>query len=192
MQPRAVIDLPLLADFLNTRDERVFGEHSEKPATDRDLLERSGDFGRWLASHGLAAPPTRVSAADLALARRLRDGLRDLLAADDQSSASRGELAAVASELALTVDFIGVEPVLSRVDSPPRAALAQLLAACVTAEAQGRWARLKMCSADDCRWVFYDTSRNRLGRWCAMDVCGNRVKTGRYRARQRRHRNSGR
>jgi predicted RNA-binding Zn ribbon-like protein len=183
-----VIDLALLADFLNTRDERVFGEHGGKPISDRDLLQRPRDLGRWLASHGLAPPSTRVSAADLALACRLRDGLRDLLAADDQSIASPGDLAAVASELSLTVDFIGAEPVLLRVDSPPRAALAQLLAACVTAEAQGRWARLKMCSADDCNWVFYDTSRNRLGRWCAMDVCGNRVKTSRYRARQRRHR----
>jgi predicted RNA-binding Zn ribbon-like protein len=184
-----VIDLALLADFLNTRDERVFGEHSGKPISDRDQLQRPRDLGRWLASHGLATPSTRVSAADFALARQLRDGLRDLLAGGDQRIASPGDLAEVASELSLTVDF-GAEPVLLRVDSPPRAALAQLLAACATAEAQGRWARLKMCSADDCNWVFYDTSRNRLGRWCAMDVCGNRVKTSRYRARQRRHRNA--
>jgi predicted RNA-binding Zn ribbon-like protein len=180
-----VIGLATLADFLNTRDERVFGEHADKPVSERDLLERPVDFARWLSAHGLAAPSTRVAAADLALARRLRDGLRGLLAASEQSGASRRELAAVASELSLTIDFTGTEPVLSRVDNPARAALAQLLAACVTAAAQGRWARMKMCSAHDCNWVFYDASRNRLGRWCAMDVCGNRVKTSRYRARRR-------
>jgi predicted RNA-binding Zn ribbon-like protein len=185
-----VIDLATLVDFLNTRDERAFGEHCGKPVSNRDLLERPADFGRWLASHGLAAPSTRVSPADLALARRLRDGLRDLLAAGEQSTRRRAHLAAVASELSLTVDLTGAEPALARVDRPPRAALAQLLAACVIAEAQGRWGRLKMCSADDCNWVFYDTSRNRLGRWCAMDVCGNRVKTSRYRARQRRDRSA--
>ena len=181
-----MIDLAILTDFLNTRDERVFGEHNDKPLSEQDLLERLADFARWLASHGLAAPSTRVSGADLALARRLRDGLRDVLAPSHQSIASRRDLASAAAELSLTIDFSGAEPTLARVDHPARAALAQLLGACVTATAQGRWTRLKMCGAHDCNWVFYDTSRNRLGRWCAMDVCGNRVKTSRYRARQRR------
>jgi predicted RNA-binding Zn ribbon-like protein len=108
--------------------------------------------------------------------------LRDLLAGRD---AGRNDLAAVASELSLTIDFTGAEPTLERADRAPRAALARLLAACVTAASRGTWTRLKMCSAHDCNWVFYDTSRNRLGRWCAMDVCGNRVKTSRYRARRR-------
>jgi predicted RNA-binding Zn ribbon-like protein len=182
-----VIDLATLADFLNTRDERNFGEHTGKPDADRDLLERPADFRLWLASQGLAAANVRVAQADLELARRLRKGLRDVLSAAGENPASRRDLAAVAAELALTVDFSGSEPALARADTPARAALAQLLGACIAAAAQGRWARLKMCSAEDCRWVFHDTSRNRLGRWCAMDVCGNRVKTRRYRERQRSH-----
>jgi predicted RNA-binding Zn ribbon-like protein len=175
-------DLATLTAFLNTRDERLFGEHKHKPMDERDLLGRPSDLARWLGSQGLAAPSARVSADDLALARRLRDALRDLLAGRD---AGRDDLAAVASELSLTIDFTGAEPTLERADRAPRAALARLLAACVTAASRGTWTRLKMCSAEDCNWVFYDTSRNRLGRWCAMDVCGNRVKTSRYRARRR-------
>lgn len=180
-----MIGLATLADFLNTLDERTFGAHVDTPDEDRDLLERPADFRRWLTSQGLAAPNVRVVQADLAIARRLRDGLRDVLSAGGPSRESRRDLRAVATELGLTVDFSGSEPVLARTDTPPRAALAQLLAACIAAAAQGQWARLKMCSAEDCRWVFHDTSRNRLGRWCAMDVCGNRVKTRRYRSRQR-------
>lgn len=49
--------------------------------------------------------------------------------------------------------------------------------------ADGGWNRLKLCSSADCRWAFYDTSRNGGGRWCSMEVCGNRHKTRAYRQR---------
>jgi predicted RNA-binding Zn ribbon-like protein len=39
---------------------------------------------------------------------------------------------------------------------------------------------LKVCGAETCRWLFLDTSRNHLRRWCDMKVCGNRVKARRY------------
>ncbi len=45
------------------------------------------------------------------------------------------------------------------------------------------WRRLKICAADDCRWAFYDSSKNRGGTWCRMEVCGNRNKNRRYRSR---------
>jgi CGNR zinc finger len=61
---------------------------------------------------------------------------------------------------------------------------ADLVAAALAATARGDWYRLKLCAADDCRWAFYDDSRNGLGRWCAMRVCGNRIKTKRYRAQR--------
>lgn len=44
--------------------------------------------------------------------------------------------------------------------------------------------RIKICSNDDCRWVFYDESKNRSRRWCDT-TCGNLHKVRRYRARQR-------
>ncbi|GAA0274746.1 CGNR zinc finger domain-containing protein [Cryptosporangium japonicum] len=52
--------------------------------------------------------------------------------------------------------------------------------------ATGDWKRLKLCAAPDCRWAFYDTSRNGRGRWCEMEVCGNRHKTRTYRERRQR------
>ena len=45
------------------------------------------------------------------------------------------------------------------------------------------WQRVKACRADDCRWAFYDRSRNRSGVWCDMAVCGNRAKVRAYRRR---------
>ena len=35
---------------------------------------------------------------------------------------------------------------------------------------------VKQCAGEGCDWLFLDTSRNHLRRWCTMDDCGNRAK----------------
>lgn len=45
--------------------------------------------------------------------------------------------------------------------------------------------QLRLCGNDKCGWVFLDTSRNGMRRWCDMRVCGNRVKSRRRYARDR-------
>jgi predicted RNA-binding Zn ribbon-like protein len=47
-----------------------------------------------------------------------------------------------------------------------------------------RMEQLRTCSADACRWIFLDTSKNHSRRWCDMKVCGNRMKARRFQARQ--------
>jgi predicted RNA-binding Zn ribbon-like protein len=54
-----------------------------------------------------------------------------------------------------------------------------------TAAADGSWQRLKACADEECRWAFYDHSRNRSGRWCSMATCGNQQKARTYRERAR-------
>jgi predicted RNA-binding Zn ribbon-like protein len=63
------------------------------------------------------------------------------------------------------------------------------LAAVVAAIGAGTWKRLKACP--DCRWVFYDHTRNGSKRWCLMyaggpdgRACGTIAKVRRYRDRQ--------
>ncbi len=46
-------------------------------------------------------------------------------------------------------------------------------------------ARLKVCANPDCRWVFYDESRNLSRRWCEAATCGNLMKVRRFRSRRR-------
>jgi predicted RNA-binding Zn ribbon-like protein len=41
--------------------------------------------------------------------------------------------------------------------------------------------RVRQCSGDTCSWLFVDTSRNGLRRWCDMKACGNRAKVQRFR-----------
>ena len=70
----------------------------------------------------------------------------------------------------------------------PRAAdavVAGLLAEVHRAHAAGEWARLKACANPDCQWVYYDGSRNRSGRWCSMNECGDVMKARAYRRRAR-------
>lgn len=52
--------------------------------------------------------------------------------------------------------------------------------------AHGDPARIKICENSDCRWVFYDRSRNRTRIWCEDSACGNLMKVRRFRARQKR------
>jgi len=47
-----------------------------------------------------------------------------------------------------------------------------------------RLSRVRLCSAEDCDWLFLDQSKNRSRRWCDMSVCGNRSKVRRFRRAQ--------
>jgi len=44
---------------------------------------------------------------------------------------------------------------------------------------------LRECEGDACGWLFLDTSRNHLRRWCEMRTCGGAAKARAFRARQR-------
>jgi predicted RNA-binding Zn ribbon-like protein len=44
--------------------------------------------------------------------------------------------------------------------------------------------RVHQCGG--CDWLFLDTSRNHLRRWCTMSVCGNRAKARRFMERKRK------
>jgi predicted RNA-binding Zn ribbon-like protein len=51
----------------------------------------------------------------------------------------------------------------------------------------GELARVKECrGAEDCGWLFFDTSKNRSRQWCSMEGCGSRVKMRRLYLRQRK------
>ncbi|WP_257835391.1 CGNR zinc finger domain-containing protein [Burkholderia glumae] len=64
-----------------------------------------------------------------------------------------------------------------------------IVAVVANAIAAGDWARLKTCP--DCRWAFYDHTRNGKKRWCGMTkggpggrACGTIAKVAAYRARE--------
>ena len=64
-------------------------------------------------------------------------------------------------------------------------AVARLMAIVAAAVEHGRWERLKACPREECEWAFYDKSKNRSGRWCTMESCGNIEKAKAFRERRR-------
>jgi predicted RNA-binding Zn ribbon-like protein len=176
--------LALVYDFANTLDERTFGSHA--PGDRRDLIDQPDALRGWLAARGF--PVLALTHDDLGRARELRAALRAAIASNlepDVRASARAAIGSVASRLPLLVgmDEDG-RPTLQPARSGLEGALASILAQVMSAAADDAWARLKMCSALDCRWVFYDASKPRTGRWCAMAPCGNRAKTRAYRERR--------
>lgn len=69
--------------------------------------------------------------------------------------------------------------------APPLAVLGPIVWRAVELLEQGPLDRVKECGADDCGWMFLDTSKNRSRQWCSMQTCGNVSKVRRFRGRQR-------
>ena len=99
---------------------------------------------------------------------------------------------AAADDLTTWIDRLGMRPVITagqityRHDGSPAANTFAIVIAAISA---GTWARLKACP--DCRWVFYDNTRNGSKRWCLMTAggpdgraCGTIAKVRSYRDRQ--------
>jgi predicted RNA-binding Zn ribbon-like protein len=119
-------------------------------------------------------------------ASEVREALRELLYANNRQPGSADpysvlDRAADAARLTLDLRAQAIVPRASGVDG----ALGRVLAVVHAAMQDGSFARLKACRNHDCRWAFYDYSRNRSASWCSMQICGNRTKTRAYRRRHR-------
>lgn len=143
------------------------------PNDTRVLTDR---FDEWVAAH-------RLPRGAAATTKRLRDDLRAVV---EHTVDGDAVLTAWIERLGRRPAVIGGK--LVHRHAPGRAG--QLLAAVVDAVAAGRWHRLKACP--DCRWVFYDHSRNASKRWCLMNAggpdgrgCGTIAKVRRHRQRSR-------
>jgi predicted RNA-binding Zn ribbon-like protein len=109
----------------------------------------------------------------------LREALRTLLAAHNGVAGDTGRASTLLDAAARRA---GLRVTLA--DGTLRfTARRRILAAVAESMADGSWPRIKACRADDCRWAYVDTSRNRSRQWCEMAVCGNRAKARRFRSR---------
>jgi predicted RNA-binding Zn ribbon-like protein len=141
------------------------------------------DLDDWLRRRGVE--PT---ADDLRGAAEVREALRALLLAHNGVAVDLDAASAVLDDAArrarLAVRFAGGSPEVVAGAAGVDGVLGGVLADVAAAAAGGTWARLKACRAESCRWAFYDSARNRSRIWCSMEVCGNRAKARRFRARQ--------
>ena len=180
-------EVRLVNEFLNTLDLERFGEHVGKPEAEREGLRSPEMFKAWLVGRGLLGREESVSEADRRLAVRLRDALRSAASANSGSSREWSEeIGRTFGRFPLVVRFgESSGPELVSGEGGVKGALGTILAGVVVASSKGTWARMKICAAEDCRWAYYDHSKSRTGRWCAMETCGNRHKTRRYRRKKR-------
>ena len=180
--PQPPHELQLVIDFVNTADLEDGTDELATPAA----------LGDWLAARGLLpSPGASVTATDHVAARDLRQALRAVALAHN-GHARRSRRAGACSRTRPRADScrcrfrpdgsVGPEPRAAGVAG----ALARMLVPVAQASADGSWKRVKACRDDDCQWAFYDSSRNRSGRWCDMAVCGNRTKVRVYRSKQTR------
>ena len=170
--------LLLVQGFVNTLD-------LEEGA---DALADAEAARPWLVESGLLNRRADLCAADLAFAREVRESIRGLLV--QEGNPDPGSLAPV-RELAdrgrarLLVSNQGELSLKSSTSDDLGDALFGLALVIYGAQQDGTWKRLKACANPECRWIFYDRSRNQQGTWCEMAVCGNRIKNREFRARRR-------
>jgi predicted RNA-binding Zn ribbon-like protein len=158
---------------------------------DTDVLSEASAARAWLADAGLVGPRTKVTAEDLDLARDVREAIRVML----RRNGGDGELGreqlrtlrglAQGHPPAVEIEPDGTVSLAAGASRQLADGLLGLLLTIRDAQADGTWSRLKLCANPDCDWAFYDRSRNRQGAWCTMEVCGNRLKNRRFRARAR-------
>lgn len=161
----------VVKDFVNSVDLAAGTEQLSSPAA----------LGSWLHEHGLVDDTPRFGAVDLAKVIAVREGLRQLLLVNagdtpDNPVLDRFNATLGSTSLVIRFDASGDRTLAAADPAPVAAAVAALLSAVDRARADGVWERLKVCARDECRWAYYDASRNRSGRWCSMTDCGNRVK----------------
>lgn len=141
------------------------------------LTDLAADAAAWRQT--FARTPVPRHADDTAELMRLRDDLR----------------ADVAERQSARLDaWLRTHPQTARVENGElvlrgaATAVDELLRIAVELVKEGRWRRLRACP--DCRWVFYDQSRNNSRTWCSMyagdtgRACGSIAKVKRMRSRR--------
>ena len=171
-RPKAPGRLELLQRFINS--------HNHDLPEDWDRIGTAAKAQAWLKEKRLIGAGERISAADAARLRELREALRALIVAPNPAAAAvvRGQRA----PLRVVVDDAG-NAALEAADGGVDGAVATLLGILHEAQVSGDWSRMKACS--QCEYAFFDRSKNRSAAWCSMSICGNRTKNRAYYRRQR-------
>jgi predicted RNA-binding Zn ribbon-like protein len=149
-----------------------------------EWLGTPAELRRWLRDRRLDGQ-ARVANADVRRFHELRETLRDLLVANNEGRRAPEAAAALrraADRARLTLELDGDSLALRPRATGPDGALGRILAVVQGAMNDGTWPRLKACR--QCRWAYYDYSKNRSATWCSMSICGNRTKTRAYRRRR--------
>lgn len=177
----------LWSDFLNSEwhDWRGSGKSG-------DRLEQAKWQEYFLSSWGLKAT-VPANANEIPYMRKFREQLHELairLANENQMNAEDWALLNEYMELGVVRrqfagEGEGIELKLTPINNDWNQALAEIAASFGQTLLEGGDGRIRICDNPDCRWVFYDDTRNRTKKYCDDKTCGNLMKVRRFRARKK-------
>jgi predicted RNA-binding Zn ribbon-like protein len=175
LREQAPVGLRLVQRYLNTWNHEFPSEW--------DRLGSGRKATRWLAATGLIGSGETVNDRGAERLRAFRDALRTTVGRDARSRRSAVRALANVSDVCVKVRVgPGGRTELEAAQDGAEGAIARLLISVHEAQLTGDWQRLKACR--QCGWAFYDRSKNRSSAWCAMSICGNRIKNRSYRRRR--------
>jgi predicted RNA-binding Zn ribbon-like protein len=157
--------------------------------TNQEELASPSAVSTWFVEHGLCDRPHPLTESDRRRVLEVREGLRGLLfvnngASEDPEAVARLNRALRAPRIYIQF-ALGDTPEFKPEPRDLDGALALIATIVAVSQLDGSWSRMKACPGPDCGWAFYDHSRNQASTWCAMSVCGSRVKVRAYRERRR-------
>ena len=182
----------LCLDFTNTVQDRF--------TSPRELLNSYSDLLLWSQGAQIltedeaerlreeASRHTREAKAVLQRAIDLREALYriffavargsslekvDLSTLNTEFSEAMSQACIVPAKDSFALDWTGKEKALDRMLWTLARSAADLL---TSAELDD----VRVCAAEDCNWLFLDTSKNHSRRWCDMKSCGNRAKARKH------------
>ena len=126
----------------------------------------------WLRAAGLLPAEAGLSNSEHAALLRLRESIRDVLAAhtggrEDGDAAARLTKALADGRLVLTIDPASAVELASAARASYPNLVAVVAMAVAGSAASGAWPRLKACSAPQCGQAFYDESGSAGARTCS-------------------------
>lgn len=188
----------LCLDFTHTLDDRFSPQPKELLQSYSDLVAW-GVFEQLLTNeeaHSLVIEAQQHPAQATETLQRARDVREAMyrvfyaISEDDRPDTSDMELlntnlaeamshARIASdELGFRWDWAADNPDLGRI-------LWQVVRSAADLLTSEKLDDVRACAAEDCRWLFLDTSKNHSRRWCNMQTCGNQAKVRRHYSRKK-------
>jgi predicted RNA-binding Zn ribbon-like protein len=151
-----------------------------------EQLRSPADLARWRSEAGLGESRNPLAEADLDDARALREAVYRLLNAHIGGDRLPDRDVAVVNAAAghpCRTPSLGPLGELRWADGEPLTAALSAVARDAIELITGPWAgRIRECAASDCAFLFVDTSRSGIRRWCAMNRCGNREHVRKHRS----------
>lgn len=158
-----------------------------------DRLDKPEWLDQWLKNYHLKVD-TRPTPDQLAKLKNMRALLqrmvKEIVAGSEIRSANLDELNKIMSRGTIirqlkVVSDERYELELAAVSQDWAQVMAEVAASFAHILVEAEPSRIRICDNPDCRWIYYDDTRNHSKKYCDDKMCGNLMKVRRFRARQK-------